>query len=166
MALNSVQDLLIDELRDIYHAERQLVKALPKMAKASKSSQLRQAFEHHLEQTNGHVDRLEQVFEKLGKGARGQRCEAMQGLIEEAQELMEEIKTPEVLDVGLITAAQKVEHYEISAYGSACALAKSLGQDEVVRLLAETLEEEKEADEKLNQIALSDVNQAALKAAA
>ena len=166
MAVNSVQELLIDELRDIYHAEKQLVKALPKMAKASKSDQLRQAFEHHLEETNGHVERLEEVFEKLGKGARGKRCEAMQGLIEEAQELIDEIKTPEVLDVGLITAAQKVEHYEISAYGSACALAESLGQNEIVQLLNETLEEEKQADEKLNKIALSDVNKAALKVAA
>jgi ferritin-like metal-binding protein YciE len=136
------------------------------MAKAAKSSQLRQAFEHHLEETNGHVDRLEQVFDRLGKGARGQRCEAMAGLIEEAQELIDEVKTPEVLDVGLITAAQKVEHYEISAYGSACALAEALGQSEVVKLLSETLEEEKKADQKLNEIALSDVNKAALKVAA
>jgi ferritin-like metal-binding protein YciE len=166
MTLKSVHDLLLDELRDIYHAERQLLKALPKMAKASKSSQLRQAFEHHLEETNGHVERLEQVFETLGKGARGQRCEAMQGLIEEAQELIDEIETPEVLDVGLITAAQKVEHYEISAYGSARALAESLGQNEIVKLLDETLKEEKKADEKLNQIALSEVNRAALKVAA
>jgi ferritin-like metal-binding protein YciE len=166
MTLKSVHDLLLDELRDIYHAERQLLKALPKMAKASNSGQLRQAFEHHLEETNGHVERLDRVFETLGKGARGQRCEAMQGLIEEAQELIDEIETPEVLDVGLITAAQKVEHYEISAYGSARALAESLGQDEIVKLLDETLGEEKKADEKLNQIALSEVNRAALKVAA
>ena len=100
MAVKSVQDLLIDELRDIYHAEQQLVKALPKMAKAATSDKLRQAFEHHLQETNGHVERLDQVFEKLDTRARGKRCEAMQGLIEEAKELMDEIKTPEVLDVG------------------------------------------------------------------
>ena len=166
MALKSVHDLLIDELRDIYHAERQLVKALPKMAKAASSGELRQAFEHHLEETNGHVERLEQVFDQLGKGARGRRCEAMQGLIEEAQELIDEITTPEVLDVALITAAQKVEHYEISAYGSASALAESLGQKEVARLLDQTLDEEKQADQKLNQIAISEVNRKALKVAA
>jgi ferritin-like metal-binding protein YciE len=166
MALKSVHDLLIDELRDIYHAERQLVKALPKMAKAASSDKLRQAFEHHLEETKGQVERLDQVFDKLGKGARGQRCEAMQGLIEEAQEMIDEIGTPEVLDVALITAAQKVEHYEISAYGSAAALAESLGQKEVGQLLNETLDEEKQADQKLNQIAMSEVNQKALKVAA
>jgi len=166
MALNSVQDLLIDELRDIYHAEQQLVKALPKMAKAAKSDQLRQAFQHHLEETNGQVERLQQVFEKLGARARGQRCEAMQGLIEEANEMMDEISTPEGLDVALITAAQKVEHYEIASYGSVRALAEALGQKDVVKLLSETLDEEKQADEKLNKIAMSDVNKTALKAAA
>ncbi len=166
MTLNTVNDLLIDELRDIYHAEQQLVKALPKMAKAAKSDQLRHAFEHHLEETNGQVERLQQVFEKLGARARGQRCEAMQGLIEEANELMDEITTPEVLDVALITAAQKVEHYEIASYGSARALAEALGEKEVMKLLSETLDEEKHADQKLNEIAMSDVNKTALKAAA
>ncbi len=166
MTLNTVQDLLIDELRDIYHAEQQLLKALPKMAKAAKSDQLRHAFEHHLEETNGQVERLQQVFEKLGARARGQRCEAMAGLIEEAREMMDEITTPEVLDVALITAAQKVEHYEIASYGSVCALAEALGEKEVVKLLGETLDEEKHADQKLNEIATSDVNKTALKAAA
>ena len=166
MSLKSVQDLLIDELRDIYHAEQQLVKALPKMAKTAKSDKLRQAFEHHLEETRGQVERLEQVFDKLGTRSRGKPCQAMQGLIEEAKEMMEEIKTPEVLDVALITAAQKVEHYEIASYGSAGALAEALGEKEVAKLLGQTLEEEKQADQKLNQIALSDVNQTALKAVA
>ncbi len=166
MTLNTVHDLLIDELRDIYHAEQQLVKALPKMAKAAKSDQLRQAFQHHLEETNGQVERLQEVFEKLGARARGQRCEAMQGLIEEAHEMMDEITIPEVLDVALITAAQKVEHYEIASYGSVAALAQALGQKEVVKLLNQTLDEEKHADQKLNEIAMSDVNQTALKAAA
>jgi ferritin-like metal-binding protein YciE len=166
MAVKSVQDLLIDELRDIYHAEKQLVKALPKMAKATKSDKLRQAIEHHLEETKGQVDRLEQVFDKLDTRTRGKTCEAMEGLIEEAKEMMEEIKTPEVLDVALIAAAQKVEHYEIASYGSVCALAEALGQNEVAQLLNQTLEEEKQADQKLNQIALSDVNKTAMKAAA
>ena len=166
MAVKSVNDLLLDELRDIYHAEKQLVKALPKMAKKAKSDKLRQAFEHHLEQTKGQVDRLEQVFDKLDARSRGKRCEAMEGLVEEAQEMMEEITTPEVLDAAMIAAAQKVEHYEIASYGSVCALAEALGHGEVAKLLEQTLGEEKETDQKLNQIALSEVNKTALKAAA
>lgn len=166
MAVKTTQDLLIDELRDLYHAEKQLVKALPKMAKATKSDRLRQAFEHHLEETKGHVERLEQVFEQMDTRSRGKPCQAMEGLIEEAKEMMEEIKTPEVLDAALITAAQKVEHYEIASYGSVRALAEALGQPEVAKLLGQTLQEEKEADEKLNQIAISDVNKKALKTAA
>ena len=166
MAVKSVNDLLLDELRDIYHAEKQLVKALPKMAKKAKSDKLRQAIEHHLEETKGQVDRLETVFEKLDARTRGKRCEAMEGLIEEAQEVMEEVTTPEVLDAAMIAAAQKVEHYEIASYGSARALAEALGQNEVAQLLEQTLDEEKQADEKLNEIALSVVNQNALKAAA
>jgi ferritin-like metal-binding protein YciE len=166
MAVKSVQDLLVDELRDIYHAEKQLVKALPKMVKAAKSDKLRQAFEHHLEETKGQVERLETVFDKLDTPARAKRCEAMAGLIEEAQEMMEEIKTPEVLDAALITAAQKVEHYEIASYGSVHALAEALGKGEAAQLLNQTLEEEKAADQKLNQIALSDVNRTALRVAA
>ena len=166
MAVKTVQDLLIEELRDLYHAEKQLVKALPKMAKASKSTKLRQAFEQHLEETKGQVERLEMVFDKLDASARAKRCEAMIGLIEEAQEMMDEIKTPEVLDAALIGAAQKVEHYEIASYGTVHALAEATGQQEVARLLNETLEEEKSADQKLNQIALSDVNKTALQKAA
>jgi ferritin-like metal-binding protein YciE len=166
MAVKSVNDLELEELRDIYHAEKQLVKALPKMAKKAKSDKLRQAFELHLDQTKGHVDRLEQVFEKLDTRPRAKRCEAMEGLIEEAEELMEEISTPEVLDAALIAAAQKVEHYEIASYGTLQALAEELGQNEVANLLEQTLNEEKEADQKLNQIALSDVNKTALRVAA
>jgi ferritin-like metal-binding protein YciE len=166
MAVKSVNDLELEELRDIYHAEKQLVRALPKMAKKAKSDKLRQAFEHHLDQTKGHVDRLEQVFEKLDTRPRAKRCEAMEGLIEEAEELMEEVSAPEVLDAALIAAAQKVEHYEIASYGTLHALAEELGQNEVANLLEQTLNEEKEADQKLNQIALSDVNRAALRAAA
>jgi ferritin-like metal-binding protein YciE len=166
MAVKSVNELLLDELRDIYHAEKQLVKALPKMAKKAKSDGLRQAFEHHLEETKGQVERLEQVFEQLDARSSGKRCEAMEGLIEEAKEMMDEITTPEVLDAAMITAAQKVEHYEIASYGSVHALAQALGHKDVARLLEQTLDEEKQADQKLNQLALSDVNQTALKAAA
>jgi ferritin-like metal-binding protein YciE len=166
MALKSVNDLLMDELQDIYHAEKQLVKALPKMAKKAKSDQLRQAVEHHLEQTKGHVQRLEQVFEKLDARPRTKRCEAMEGLIEEAEELMGEIATPEVLDAAMIGAAQKVEHYEIASYGTLSTLAQELGHTEAARLLEQTLSEEKAADQKLNEIALSGVNKSALQAAA
>jgi ferritin-like metal-binding protein YciE len=166
MAVKSVNDLLLEELRDVYHAEKQLVKALPKMAKKAKSDKLRQAIEHHLEETKGQVDRLEQVFEKLDTRSRAKRCEAMEGLIEEAEEAMDEITTPEVLDAAMIAAAQKVEHYEIASYGSARALAEALGHNEVARLLEQTLDEEKQADQKLNDIALSEVNQTALKTAA
>jgi ferritin-like metal-binding protein YciE len=166
MAVKSVDDLLLDELRDIYHAENQLVKALPKMAKRAKSDELRQAFEHHLEETKGQVERLEQVFEHLNARSSGKRCEAMEGLIEEAKEMMEDITTPEVLDAAMISAAQKVEHYEIASYGSVHALAEALGHQDVARLLEQTLGEEKTADQKLNEIALSGVNQSALRSAA
>ena len=166
MPVKTTHDLLVEELRDLYHAEKQLQKALPKMAKASSSNKLRQAFEHHLEQTNGQVERLEQVFEKLDTRSRGKRCEAMEGLVEEAKEMMEEIKTPEVLDVALIAGAQKVEHYEIAAYGSARALAEAMGHKEVAQLLDDTLAEEKQTDELLNQLALSEVNKRALEKAA
>jgi ferritin-like metal-binding protein YciE len=166
MAVKSVQDLLLNELQDIYDAEKQLVKALPKMAKAASSEQLRQAFEKHLEETKNQVQRLEQVFEELDTRTRGKACEAMRGLVQEASETMGEIKNPQVLDAALIAGAQKVEHYEIAAYGSVRALAEACGHQAAAQLLDETLEEEKEADQKLNQIALSEVNQAALKAAA
>jgi ferritin-like metal-binding protein YciE len=161
MPVKSVQDLLLNELRALYDAEKQLVKALPKVAKAASSEQLRQAIGEHLEETKAQVQRLEDAFARLGTPARGKRCEAMHGLVDEASQMMAEIKTPQVLDAALIAGAQKVEHYEIAAYGSARALAEACGQ-----LLDETLDEEKAADEKLNQIALSEVNQAALEAAA
>jgi ferritin-like metal-binding protein YciE len=136
------------------------------MAKAASSEQLRAAFEKHLEETKNQVERLDQVFEKLDTRARGTRCEAMRGLVEEASEMVEEIKTPQVLDAALIAGAQKVEHYEIAAYGSVRALAEACGYQDAAQLLNETLDEEKEADQKLNQIALSEVNQAALQATA
>ena len=166
MTVKTTRDLMIDELRDIYHAEKQLVRALPKMAKAAKADKLRQAFEQHLDETKGQVERLDQVFQQLDTRSSGKRCEAMEGLIAEAEEVMEEITTPEVLDAAMIAAAQKVEHYEIASYGSARALAEALGHREVAQLLEQTLDEEKQADEKLNEIALSEVNKTALKAAA
>lgn len=158
MPVRTVQDLFVEELRDIYHAEKQITKALPKMAKAASNPELRQAFELHLEQTKGQIERLEQVFEELDVAKRGKRCEAMEGLIEEARSTMEEIEDKSVLDVGMIINAQKVEHYEIAGYGSLVALARQLGQDKVVSLLEETLNEEKETDQKLNQIALNLAN--------
>jgi ferritin-like metal-binding protein YciE len=156
MPVKNVQDLLLNELRDIYDAEKQLVRALPKMAKGASSEQLWVAFQEHLAETKNQVERLEQVFEKLDTRPRGKRCEAMRGLVEEASEMMEEIKTPQVLDAALIAGAQKVEHYEIATYGSVRALAEACGHQEVAQLLDVTLEEEKEADQKLNQIALSE----------
>ena len=166
MPVKSVHDLLLNELRDLYDAEKQLVKALPKVAKAASSEQLRQAIGEHLQETKGQVQRLEDAFARLGTPARGIRCEAMHGLVEEASQMMEEIQTSQVLDAALIAGAQKVEHYEIAAYGSARALAEACGHQQVAQLLEETLAEEKAADEKLNQIALSEVNRTALEAAA
>ena len=153
MPVKSVQDLFVEELRDIYHAERQITKALPRMAKAAASPELKQAFEDHLEQTRGQIERLDQVFEQLDLPKRGKKCEAMEGLLEEARSSMEEIEDQGVLDVGMIINAQKVEHYEIAGYGSLVALAKQLGHGEAAALLAETLAEEKEADQKLGQVA-------------
>ena len=161
MTVNSIQDLFVEELRDIYHAEKQLVKALPRMAKAATTPELREAITNHLEETKGQVERLDQVFEMLELGKRAKRCEAMEGLIEEGRTMMEEVKDPEVLDAGLIIGAQKVEHYEIAAYGSLVALAGQLGHADAADVLKQTLEEEKTADRKLNELALSRVNQQA-----
>ena len=136
------------------------------MAKAASSEQLRQAFQGHLEETKTQVERLEQAFDQLDTRTRGKRCAAMEGLVEEASQMMEEIKIPQILDAALIACAQKVEHYEIAAYGSVRALAEACGHQQVAQLLDETLEEEKAADQKLNQIALSEVNPSALAAAA
>lgn len=166
MPVKTAHDLFVEQLRDMYHAEKQLAKALPKVAKAASSDKLRQAIEHHKEQTEGQIERLEQVFESLDERKRGKRCEAMEGLIEEAQEMIEEIKTPEVRDAALLAAAQKVEHYEIASYGTLRALAESMGHKDAEKLLAQTLEEEKETDQKLNQLALSEINKTALQQAA
>jgi ferritin-like metal-binding protein YciE len=146
MKLETMRELLIDELQDLYSAENQITKALPKLVKASSAPALQQAFEHHLEETKNHVKRLEQIFDHLNESPKGKTCEGMKGLLKEGGEA-------EVLDAGLISAAQRVEHYEIAAYGSARTYAELLGEREAVRLLSETLEEEKAADTKLSQVA-------------
>jgi ferritin-like metal-binding protein YciE len=152
MKENDLKELYIDELRDIYNAENQLTKALPKMAKAATSEELRAGFEEHLEQTTGHVQRLEQIFKELGEKPTGKKCKGMQGLIEEGKEMIEE-QEGETLDAGLISAAQRVEHYEIAAYGCVRTYAELLGEDEAAELLEETLNEEKETDQKLTKLA-------------
>jgi ferritin-like metal-binding protein YciE len=158
MKLNTLEDLLVDQLRDLYNAENQLIKALPKMAKAASSDELKQAFEGHLEETRGHVERLEKVFELLGQKAKGKTCEAMKGLVKEGGEMIGEDAEDAVKDAGLICAAQRVEHYEIAGYGCVRTFARQLGHEEAARLLEETLNEEKGADEKLTAIAEGIVN--------
>jgi ferritin-like metal-binding protein YciE len=153
MANEGLKELYIDELKDLYNAENQLLKALPKMAKAASSEELRQGFEEHLEQTRGHVQRLEQIFESLDEGPKGKKCMGMEGLVKEGSEVMEEDFEGAVMDAALIGAAQRVEHYEIAAYGTVSEFAKILGEDEHVSLLEETLQEEKETDEKLTELA-------------
>ena len=148
-----LKELYIDELKDLYNAESQLVKALPKMAKAASSDELRQGFEEHLEQTKGHVQRLEKIFQALGESPKGKKCKGMEGLIEEGSEVMEEDYEGSVLDAALIGAAQRVEHYEIAGYGTVRSMAESLGESDHVSLLEETLEEEKATDEKLTELA-------------
>jgi ferritin-like metal-binding protein YciE len=161
MKRKSLKDLLADELKDLYSAETQLVTALPKMAKAATNPDLKAGFEEHLEQTKGHVNRLEEICEQLDIAPKGKKCAAMEGLIEEGKELIEEDAGTSILDAGLIAAAQKVEHYEIASYGSVRTWAEQLGLEEVVQLLQETLDEEKETDEKLTQLAVSAVNEEA-----
>ncbi|MFO1047435.1 MAG: ferritin-like domain-containing protein [Geminicoccaceae bacterium] len=155
MAVTAIEDLFVNELRDIYSAEKQLTRALPRMAKAATHPQLRAAFESHLEETRGQIERLDQVFDELDLPKRAKKCEAMEGLIEEARSTMEELEGGALLDVGMIISAQKVEHYEIAGYGSLVALAKQLGHASAARLLTETLEQEKTADQKLGKIATS-----------
>jgi ferritin-like metal-binding protein YciE len=152
MEKNRLKHLYVEELKDIYSAENQLVKALPKMAKASTSADLRAGFEAHLEQTKEHVARLAKIFKALGESANGKKCHGMEGLIKEGGELIAEDPAPEELDAGLISAAQRVEHYEIAAYGCVSTYAKLLGEDQAAPLLRQTLEEEKETDKKLTQL--------------
>jgi len=162
MKLDTLQNLFISELRDLYHAEQQLVRALPKMANGATSDDLKSALQTHLKQTEEHVDRLEEVFQLLDEKAVAKTCYGMQGLIEEGAEIMEEEGESSVLDAGLIVAAQKVEHYEIASYGSVRTFAELLGENEVVQLLQETLEEESQANELLNKLAMKIVNPEAL----
>lgn len=159
---NPLQDLFLDELKDIYWAEQHLVKALPKMSKGATSEDLKQTIDEHLEQTKGHVERLEQVFESIGEKAKAVKCEAMDGLLKEANELLTETdKGTEVRDVAIISACQKVEHYEIASYGTLKALATTLGYKAAVKLLNQTLEEEKTADDLLTKVGET-VNELAL----
>jgi ferritin-like metal-binding protein YciE len=153
MEHNELKQLYINELRDLYNAENQLVKALPKMAKKASSEQLRSGFEEHLDQTNGHVSRLEEIFEALGQKPSGKKCSGMAGLVKEGEEMMEEDFSEEVMDAALISAAQRVEHYEIAAYGCVATWAELLGESEANALLEKTLEEEKETDQKLTELA-------------
>jgi ferritin-like metal-binding protein YciE len=158
MEMESLKELYIDELKDLYSAEKQLVKALPKMAKNATNPELKDAFTTHLQETEGHVERLEQIFEMLGERPGGKKCKGMEGLVEEAKELLEEDATEAVLDAGMISKAQHVEHYEMAGYGTVRTYARLLGLDDQADLLQETLDEEGHANELLTQIAESSVN--------
>jgi ferritin-like metal-binding protein YciE len=158
MAEKDLNDLFLDTLKDIYYAEKQIYKSLPKMAKAAQSDQLRAAFDKHEQETEGHIERLEQIFELLGKPARGKKCDAIEGILDEGKEIMEEYKKTPALDAGLLAAAQAVEHYEISRYGTLKTWAGQLSMGEAVRLLEATLVEEKKTDETLSKLAMSAVN--------
>src|ERR1051325_3585163 len=162
MKLENLKSLYTNELRDLYNAENQLVKALPKMAKAASSQELKDAFEKHLEQTETHVERLEEVFEELDENPKGKTCKAMKGLIEEGSEILDKDGDESVIDAGIIVAAQKVEHYEIAGYGSVRTFAQLLGKEKSAELLQTTLEEESETNETLNQLAEGIVNPEAL----
>ncbi len=158
MALDSLHDLYVEELRDLYNAEHQLLKALPKMAKAASHDDLKAAFTEHLEVTRGQIDRLDQIFAKLDEKATGKKCKAMEGLIAEAKELLEEDAEPNVLDAALIASAQRVEHYEMAGYGCVRTFANLLGYEEAAELLQETLDEEGEADKALTELAETIIN--------
>jgi ferritin-like metal-binding protein YciE len=162
MKMKTLNDLFVHELKDLYSAEKQLTKALPKMAKAATNDSLREAFESHLQETEGHVQRLEEICSQLGVSTRATKCKAMEGLIEEGQEVLEEDMEDDVRDAALISAAQRVEHYEMAGYGSARTFAEQIGNEEAARLLQQTLDEEGAADKKLTKIAMSRVNEAAL----
>ena len=162
MELETLQELFVDELKDLFSAENQILKALPKMAKSCESPDLKAGFEEHLRQTEEHVARIEQICEQLGESPRGKACKGMAGLIEEGDELMKEEAEPAVLDAGLIAAAQRVEHYEIAGYGTCCAYARQLGLEDAAKLLEQTLEEEKETDKKLTELAYAHINMDAM----
>ena len=161
MKLESLKDLYLEQLRDLYSAETQLVEALPKMAEAASLPALRKGFEDHLRQTEGHVQRLEKIFTSLDEDPDGQTCNGMKGLIKEGSEMAKAKGEPEARDAGLIAAAQRVEHYEIAGYGTVCTYAEMLGHADHKKLLGQTLEEEKATDEKLTQLAVTKVNASA-----
>jgi ferritin-like metal-binding protein YciE len=163
--MKTLRDLLVHELKDLYSAEKQLTKALPKMAKAASHSELKDAFTNHLDETNRHVERLEQAFDLLDVSNRGAKCEAMVGLIAEGEKIIKADGDPAVLDAGLISAAQRVEHYEMAGYGCARTFAQLLGESAIAALLQQTLDEESAADETLTSVATSGINQEALHAA-
>lgn len=166
MTTKTMSDLLLAFMQDVYYAERQILKALPKLAKAAQNDELKQALMHHREETEGQVERLQRAFEAMGKRARGRTCEAINGLIEEGDEVVEEFEQGTIRDAGIIGAAQAVEHYEMARYGTICEWAMACGLTDVARLMAETLEEEKHADTLLNKLAKQDINQQAAKRAA
>jgi ferritin-like metal-binding protein YciE len=157
----NLKELFTETLKDIYFAEKQILRALPKMAKQAESPELKQAFETHRDQTEGHVERLNEVFEQLGRPARGKTCEAILGIIDEAKEIMEEFKGAEALDAGLASSAQAVEHYEIARYGTLKTWALQLGLNDAAKLLDETLQEEIQTDKLLTKLATSSVNKKA-----
>lgn len=158
MPLRTLQDLYVDELKDLYNAEQQIVKALPKMAKAASSQDLKDAFNEHLQVTHEQIKRLDRIFRDLGKAPRGKKCIGMQGLIEEGQELLKEKGDPAVKDAGLISAAQRVEHYEMAGYGTVRTFAQMLGFDDAAQALQQTLDEEGDTDHKLTQLAETMIN--------
>jgi ferritin-like metal-binding protein YciE len=158
---HTLHDVFLDELQDLYDAEKQLSKALPKLAKAARSQELRQAFEHHLEETEGQIERLEQIFESLDEKAKTKKCKGIAGIIEEGEKIMKEDFDGSTKDAALIAGGQRAEHYEIAAYGTLVAWAREMGHTEAADLLEQTLEEEKAADEKLNEIAMSGINEEA-----
>ena len=158
MSEKNLSALFLDTLKDIYYAEKKICKSLPKMAKAASSDQLRNAFEKHHDETEGHIERLEKIFDLLGKPARGKKCDAIEGILDEGEEIMDEYKDAPALDAGLLAAAQAVEHYEISRYGTLKSWADKLSMNEAVKLLDQTLTEEKKTDDTLSKIAVSAVN--------
>lgn len=166
MALDSMEDLFLNELKDVYNAEKQILRALPRMAKAADAPALRQAFTKHLKETEGQVRRLEQIFKSIDETARGKKCKGMEGLIEEGKEILEEEGAPEVIDAALISAAQRVEHYEIAAYGCLRTYAQLLGYTDAERLIQETLREEEATDAALTALGEGGINQAAVNAGA
>lgn len=164
MKSKELDALFLEALKDIYYAERKILRALPKMARAAQSEQLKAAFQQHREETEVQKERLDQVFEMLGRRPQGKTCPAIDGIIEEGEEVMDTFKGTPALDAGLVAAAQAVEHYEMARYGTLCAWAKVLGMDDAVTVLSQTLEEEKKTDQTLNQLAESEINQTAIAA--